>query len=49
MEKPLFPSEIEAHRELARRGLVSKHDYHSQTIQFDVLSDPRWQANIEAQ
>ena len=50
MERPFFPTEIEARRELARARivLISKHHYHPQTIQSDVLEDPRWQANIEA-
>ena len=48
MERPFFPTEIEARRELARIGLISKHHYHPEIIQFDVLDDPRWQANFEA-
>ena len=48
MERPFFPTEIEARRELARVGLVSKDHYHPDMIQFDILDDPRWQANIEA-
>ena len=48
MKRPFFPTEIEARRELARRSLVSKHNYYPQINQFDVLNDPRWQANIEA-
>ena len=48
MERPFFPTEIEARRELARVGLISKHHYHPQIIQFGVLDDPHWQANIEA-
>ena len=44
---PFFPIEINARRELARIGLISKHHYHPQIIQFDVLYDPRSQANIE--
>ena len=47
MEGPFFPTDIEAPRELARYGLISKHHYRPQMIQFDVLDDPRWQANIE--
>ena len=47
MERPFFPTEVEARRELARIGLISKHHYHTQMIQFDLLDDPRWQANIE--
>ena len=47
MELPFFPTEIEARRELSHVGLISKNHYHPQTIQFDVLEDPRWQANIE--
>ena len=27
---------------------MSKHHYLPQILQFDVLDDPRWQANIEA-
>ena len=41
MKKSFFPTEIEARRELARAGLISKHHYHPQMIQFDVLVDPR--------
>ena len=48
MERPFFPTEIEARREIARVGLISKHHYDPQIIHFDVLDDPRWQANIEA-
>ena len=48
MERTFFPTEIEARRELARTDLISKYQYHPQIIQFDVLDDPRWQANIEA-
>ena len=40
MERPFFPTEFEARRELARVGLISKHNYHPQIIQFDVLDDP---------
>ena len=47
MEQPFFPSEIKARRELARVGLISKHHYRPQMIQYDVLYNPRWQANIE--
>ena len=47
MERPFFPREIEALRELARVGLISKNHQRPQMIQFDVLDDPRWQANIE--
>ena len=47
MERPFFPTEIEVHRELARVGLINKNHYCPQMIQFDVLDDPRWQANIE--
>ena len=48
MEGPFFPTKIEARRELARIGLISEQHYHPQIIQFDVLDDPRWQANVEA-
>ena len=48
VERPFYPIEIEARWELARVGLISKHNYHPQIIQFDVLDDPRWQAKIEA-
>ena len=48
MEKPFFPTEIESRRELAPVGLINKEHYHPQIFQFDVLDDPRWQANIEA-
>ena len=34
--------------EKPRVGLISKRRYHPQKIQFDVLDDSRWQANIEA-
>ena len=37
MERPFFPTEIEACKELARLGLISKHHYHPQVTQFDVL------------
>ena len=47
MERPLFPTEIEARRELARIGLISKNHYRPQMIQFEILDDPHWQANIE--
>ena len=47
LERLFFPSEIEAHRELARVGLNSKHHYRPQMIHFDVLDDPHWQAKIE--
>ena len=40
MERPFFPREIEARRELARVGLISKNPYRPQMIQFDVLDDP---------
>ena len=48
MERPLFLTEIEARRELSRIGLVSKHLYHPQSIQYNLHNNPRWQANIEA-
>ena len=48
MERPFFPTEIEVRREIARIGLISKHHYHPQIIQFDVLDDPRLQAIFEA-
>ena len=41
MERSFFPTEIEARRELARIGLISKHHYHPQIKQFDILSDSR--------
>ena len=44
MELPFFPPEIEARRELARVGLISKYHYRPQILQLDVLDDPRWQA-----
>ena len=47
MERPFFPTDIEACRELARVGLISKHHHTPQMIHFDVLNDPLWQANIE--
>ena len=48
VERTFYPTEIEARRETAGVGLISKHHYHPQLIQIDVLNDPRWQANIEA-
>ena len=45
MERRFFPTEIEAPRDLSRVGLISSHHYRPQMIQFDVLDDPRWQAN----
>ena len=47
MERTFFPTKIEARREIARVGLVNKHHYHSQMKQFDLIRDPRWQANIK--
>ena len=47
MERTFFQTEIEARREIARVGLISKNQYRPQMIQFDVLDDLRWQANIE--
>ena len=47
MERIFFPTKIEARRELARVGLISKDLYRPQMIQFDILDDPSWQANIE--
>ena len=47
MERPFFPTEIEARREVTRIGLISKHHYYLQIIHIDVLDNPRWQANIE--
>ena len=41
MERPFFPTEIEARRELVCVGRVSKQHYHAQMIQFDVVHDPR--------
>ena len=46
-ERPFFPTEIEARRELACIGLIGKNHYRRQMIQFAVLDDPCWQANIE--
>ena len=34
IERPFFPTEIEARREIARVGLISKHHYHPQIIQL---------------
>ena len=48
MERRFFPTKIEAHTELARVAFISKHHYHLQMKQFNVLNDPRWLANIEA-
>ena len=45
--KTFFPTETEARRELARVAIISKHHYHPQIIQFDILDDPLWQSNIE--
>ena len=42
MGKPFIPTETESRREFAGVCLTSKHHYHPQTIQFDVLDDPRW-------
>ena len=47
MERPFFPTEIEASRELACVRPISKHHYRPQVIQFFVLDNPRWQANKE--
>ena len=47
MERPFFPTEIEARRKIVRVGLISKHCYRLQMIQFDVFDNPCWQANIE--
>ena len=47
MERPFFPTKIEARRELSHIGLISKNHYRPQMKQFDVLDDPRCQANIE--
>ena len=47
MERPLFGTEIEARRELARVVLINKHHYRPHMIQFDVLDSPRLQSNIE--
>ena len=49
MERPFLSTEIEARRKIAGLGLVRKHPYQPQMIQFDVFNDPLWQANIEAQ
>ena len=48
MKRPFFPTEIEARSQLARVGLISKHHYHPQILQFDVLDGPLWQTNTEA-
>ena len=37
MERPFFPTEIGARSQLARVGLISKHHYHPEILQFDVL------------
>ena len=47
MERPFFPTEIEARRELTRIGLKDKNNYRPQRIQFDILDDPHWQERIE--
>ena len=47
LEKPFFPTELEARRELARVGLISKQHYRAQMIRFDVLDNPLLQAIIE--
>ena len=48
MERHFFPTEIEARRETARICRINEHHYHTKIKQFDVLNDPRWQADIEA-
>ena len=48
MEKSFFPTDNETRGELESFGLISKHHYRPQIIQFDVLDYPRWQSNIEA-
>ena len=48
MERAFFPTEIEARREPSCVGLISKHHYHPQLIQVDLLNDPRWRANIDS-
>ena len=40
MERIFFPTEIEARREPAHAGLISKHHHHPQIKQFEVLADP---------
>ena len=47
MERTFLPTEIEARREFSGVGLINKNHYRPQMIQFHVLDDPRWQANIE--
>ena len=47
MERPFFPTQSEARRELAGVGLINKNHYRPQKIHFDVIDDPCWQANIE--
>ena len=42
-----FVAEIEARGEFASVGVIRKHHYNPQLIQFDVLDDPRWRDNIE--
>ena len=48
MERHFFLTEIEARRETARSCLINEHHYQTKIKQFDVLNDPRWQADIEA-
>ena len=47
MERPFFPTKNGACRDFARVSLISEHHCRPQMIQFDVLDDPRLQANIE--
>ena len=47
MERPFFPTKIEARREPTRIGFINKNHYYPQHIQFCVLDDPEWQARIE--
>ena len=47
MKRPFVSTEAEARRKIALAGPVSKHPYHTTFIQFGLLNDPRWQANIE--
>ena len=48
MEISFFPKQIEARRKLSLVGLISKHHYHPQILQFDLRDNPRWQANKKA-
>ena len=48
MERLFFHAEIEARRELARIDLKNKQHHRPNLIQFDLLNNQCWQANVEA-